>query len=270
MVQWLRGLPDQADHSARTLLADIEAEGHPVSSYLALTWSGCLVSLWIGNLDAAERSIAQLKDQAENHSLVSYYSCALGFEGQLSLARGDPVAAERLIRDSLAGLRQAHFEVPYTPLLSSLAEALVSAGSLADGLAAADEALQRAERSNAFWWMPEALRIKGEALLVAKDDVNAAAEHFRRSLDLAHRQGALSWELRAATSLARLRRDQGRIAEARDLLASVYRRFTEGFGTADLRAAKALVEELEGRVSGPSNAAPDVYRQGKCRVIAGQ
>ena len=92
--------------------------------------------------------------------------------------------------------------------------------------------------------MPEALRIKGEVLLSCKGDTIAADDHFRRSLDLAHRQGALSWELRAATSLARLWGDQGRSADAVATLKPVYDRFTQGFDTADLVAAKRLVDEL--------------------------
>jgi predicted ATPase len=93
--------------------------------------------------------------------------------------------------------------------------------------------------------LPEALRIKGGLFLLQDRGVIAAAEdHFRQALDLARQQGALSWELRAATSLARLWRDQARSQEAHELLAPVYDRFTEGFATADLRAAKALIEEL--------------------------
>ena len=77
-------------------------------------------------------------------------------------------------------------------------------------------------------------------------DAAAAAEgHFLRALDYARPQGAMSWELRAAVGLARLWRDQHRAGEARETLRSVYRRFNEGFGTADLRAAKSLLEELE-------------------------
>jgi len=122
---------------------------------------------------------------------------------------------------------------------------LAGAGDLDDGLAVADEALQRTERNNAFWWMPEALRIKGDVMLLShKADPTVAEDHFRRSLDLAHRQGALSWELRTAMSLARSQRDQGRIGEARDLLASVHGRFTEGFATADLQSAKRLLDEF--------------------------
>ena len=91
------------------------------------------------------------------------------------------------------------------------------------------------------------VRIKGELLLSqdAPGAVAAAEDHFRQSLDWARQQGALSWELRAATSLARLLRDQDRVGEARDLLAPIYQRFTEGFGTADLQAAKRLLAELE-------------------------
>ncbi|MGC2202597.1 MAG: tetratricopeptide repeat protein [Stellaceae bacterium] len=169
----------------------------------------------------------------------------LGFEGQLSAKRGDVAAAERLLRASLVGLREAQQEILYTPFLSGLAEVLAAAGRFEESLAAADEALQRAERNSAFWWVPEAARIKNEVLLLSDQANVAAAEPiFRRSLELAYRQGALFWELRTATSLARLRRDQGRIGEARDLLSLVYGRFTEGFGSADLLAAKRLLDEL--------------------------
>jgi predicted ATPase len=92
--------------------------------------------------------------------------------------------------------------------------------------------------------MPEALRIKGEILFSSdRADANLAEEHFRRSLDIANRQGALSWELRSAMSLGRLYHAQGRIRDAHDLVSSVYVRFTEGFGTADLQSARRRLEE---------------------------
>jgi predicted ATPase len=101
-------------------------------------------------------------------------------------------------------------------------------------------------------WMPELLRVKGEVLL-SLAGTTAAADHFHRSLDLAHRQGALSWELRAAMSLGRLDHAQGRLREARHRLASVYERFTEGFETPDLQAARRLLEEwTPGRANGKS------------------
>jgi predicted ATPase len=90
------------------------------------------------------------------------------------------------------------------------------------------------------------LRVKSELLLLQGTPGAATAEdHFRQALDWAHRQGALSWELRAATSLARLLRDQSRAADALALLQPVYDRFTEGFDAADLMAAKALLDTLQ-------------------------
>jgi predicted ATPase len=127
-----------------------------------------------------------------------------------------------------------------------MAEALGRAGQIDDGLAAIEEAIDHSERTEERWLFAEFLRVKGELILLqATQGAAAAAEdHFRQALDWARRQGALSWELRAATSLARLWRDQGRPAEAMALLQPVYDRFTEGFDTADLQAAKALLEAL--------------------------
>ena len=94
--------------------------------------------------------------------------------------------------------------------------------------------------------MPELLRLKGELALRedAPDATPVAEDHFRQALDWARHQGALSWELRAATSLARLWRDQNCTKAAREILAPVYDRFTEGFETTDLKAAKWLLDDL--------------------------
>jgi predicted ATPase len=149
------------------------------------------------------------------------------------------------LRACLAGLREAQFEVLYTVFLDSLGEVLAAAGNLEEALAAADEALQRTERNEALLWMAEALRMKGELVLRSrKPDTANAEELFRRSLALAHRQGALTWELRAATSLARLHRERGHRDDARAALSAVCDRFTEGFGSKDFKAAKGLLDSL--------------------------
>jgi predicted ATPase len=95
------------------------------------------------------------------------------------------------------------------------------------------------------WFAAELLRHKGQ-LLLRQGHSKAAAELYREALSIAREQEAKLWELRAVMSLARLHRDQGRRAEARDLLAPVYGWFTEGFGTPDLKEAKALLDELDG------------------------
>jgi predicted ATPase len=144
----------------------------------------------------------------------------------------------------------------YTGFLSALAEGLGGAGQVAQGLIAVGDALARSERNDARWNMAELLRVKGELLLLesAPNAAAAAEDHFWQALGWARRQGALSWELRAATSLARLWRDQARPADAMALLQPVYGRFTEGFATADLKAAKALLDDLSVTRSSPPEA----------------
>jgi predicted ATPase len=109
-----------------------------------------------------------------------------------------------------------------------------------------ERALARAKRTEEGWCFAELLRKNGELLLgrAAPTDVANAEECFRQALEWGRRQDALSWELRSATSLARLYHRQGRTTHARRVLAPVYRRFTEGFKTADLLAAKALLDAL--------------------------
>ena len=107
-------------------------------------------------------------------------------------------------------------------------------------------AIGRAERTKELWELPELMRTKGGLLLLqstSRDQADAES-CFRQALDVACRQGALAWELRAATSLARLLWDQGRPADGKELLQPIYDRFTEGFDTADLRLARTLLDEL--------------------------
>jgi predicted ATPase len=107
------------------------------------------------------------------------------------------------------------------------------------------EALAVADKTEQRCWQVQLNRIKGELLLAVSSDNHAEAEHcFFQALDIARRQEAKSLELRAATSLARLWRDQGKRKEARDLLTPIYDWFTEGFDTADLKEARALLDEL--------------------------
>jgi predicted ATPase len=134
----------------------------------------------------------------------------------------------------------------YLMFLTELAAGLGSIGQTADALIAAEQAIEQAEHTEARWLLPESLRIKGELLLLQAADgaTEAAGACFRQALDWARGQGALSWELRATRSLARLVRDQGNPADAMAILQPVYDRFTEGFGTADLKIAKALLDDF--------------------------
>ena len=124
-----------------------------------------------------------------------------------------------------------------------LARACEIAGQIEEAVSLLDDALQIVERTGERWFAAELNRHKGQ-LLLRQGQSEAAEELYRKALSIAEEQEAKLWELRATTSLARLRRDQGRHAEARDLLAPVYGWFTEGFDTPDLREAKTLLDEL--------------------------
>ena len=187
-----------------------------------------------------------LRNQTEQHALDSWRAYADIFRGELLVKRGHLDSGLALLEAAIGKLRDARFSQYQTAFLGLLAENLAHAGRFEDGRAAINEALLQCERTEERWCTSELLRIKGEiALLGNAMDAAVVAEHeFLESLGWAQRQEALSWELRAATSLARLWRSQGRLGEARDQLAAVYDRFTEGFGTADLCAAKQLLHEL--------------------------
>jgi predicted ATPase len=126
-------------------------------------------------------------------------------------------------------------------------EALGRTGQIGDALGLVEEAIDHSERTEERWAFAELQRVKGELLLLQGAPAAAAAaeDHFRQALGWARQQGALSWELRTATSLARLLRDQDRPADAMALLQPIYDRFTEGFDTSNLKAAKALLDALQ-------------------------
>jgi predicted ATPase len=126
-----------------------------------------------------------------------------------------------------------------------LAEVEAASGQVAAGLASLDTQLDAIERTGERWFHAEALRVRGELLLMqTRVDTACVEGAFMRAMEVAADQHATSFRLRASISLARLWRDQGRRREARDLLAPVYGWFTEGFDTPDLREANALLDEL--------------------------
>jgi predicted ATPase len=127
--------------------------------------------------------------------------------------------------------------------IALLAGACEIAGQVEEALTLLDEALQIVERTGERWLAAELNRHKGQ-LLLRRGHSDSAEELYRKALSIAEEQEAKLWELRAAASLARFRRDRGRRAEARDLLAPIYGWFTEGFATSDLREARTLLDEL--------------------------
>ena len=188
-----------------------------------------------------------LLDHTERHPMRLWQLWARCFNGMVLAKRGADISAGLdVLRGELEQAGDARFLPRFLMPLGELAACLGEAGEVTQGLAIVDDALTRCKTRDEGWYLAELLRIKGE-LILKGDGSEAAAKaerEFLSALDLARRQGALSWELRAATSLARLWRDQRRSSDATALLQPVYGRFTEGFATADLKAAKALLDDL--------------------------
>ena len=150
-----------------------------------------------------------------------------------------------MLTSTIPALRAAGSTLYLPGSLSSLGYAHAQLGAFDEAWRCVDEALTRMGRTGETWNEAEILRSAGEiALLEPKEGTAKAEAYFTRSLDVARKQQAKSWELRAAMSMARLWRDQDKRQQARNLLAPVYGWFTEGFDTLDLKEAKALLDEL--------------------------
>jgi tetratricopeptide (TPR) repeat protein len=239
---WLQGYASRAVTVATQALHRANALDHPVS--LCVCWIFAVtVFLWTGHWSEADRIIDILIARAEKYSLGSYHAFGLGLKGELSLRQGDAQAGQSLLTACLDALEVGQHQASTAVFLSNLALTLARAGQVDDADVAIDKAMACGEPTRLHFYLPEVMRIKGEFLASGLHS-SEAESWFSRSLDLAREQSALAWELRTATSLAHLWGRQGRHDKAQCVLRSVYDRFTEGFETPDLSAAKRLLDEL--------------------------
>ena len=252
---WLEGFPDQALRAAENSVEEARGAHHVLSLCYALS-QVCPIALLAGDLATAESYLRMLVDQSARYSLPLWAALARSNEGVLLIKRGDLDAGLRLLRAgdfelgegkvawSTLWIRPAGRSITFCTVTG---EVLARTGQIGDGLIVVEAGIDLCDRTEERWIFAELLRVKGELLLLQGGPSAAATaeDQFQQALDWARRQGALSWELRAATSLARLLRDQGRPADAMTLLQPVYDRFTEGFDTVDLQAAKALIDALQ-------------------------
>jgi predicted ATPase len=233
--------------TVQTTIERARASDHAISLCYTLARAACPVALWVGDLAAAERYVSMLLDHAAKLAMAVWQAEGRCFKGMLLIKRGSGDTGLRLLRTALDDLGRTGSVLSYPVFLCGLAEGLAGTGQVAEALAAVEQALEQSESSEGRWCIAELLRVKGDLVLLDNaSDANAAAEDcFRQALDWARRQGALSWELRAATSLARMWGKQDRNEEARRLLIPIYERFTEGFATADLKAARSCLGQFD-------------------------
>ncbi|HET9847591.1 MAG TPA: winged helix-turn-helix domain-containing protein [Candidatus Dormibacteraeota bacterium] len=243
---WLQGFLQQAETAAQGCLADAQATNDKLTLCFVLALAVSPIALFTGDLVTAQRSVAALVDVATRQSFTQYKRVACALDGMLLIQRREFVAGTALLSDVLETGERTGWAADAPTYRGTLAQGFAGLGQIAQALATVDEALASANRGGECWYVAELLRIKGELLVeeATAQSVSAAEDCFVAAIDVAQEQGALSWELRAATSLARLRYDQTRCAEASALLQPVYDRFTEGFDTADLKAAKAFLDSL--------------------------
>jgi predicted ATPase len=241
---WLIGFPDRAAKTARRVIGVATERDHPVDLCMALIFSAT-VFLWRGDLDEAEQLIRRLIAHAARHSLGPYHTIGVALSGELSVARGKPAEGVALLRRALEVLQAAkhHTLLPWFHV--ALAEGLMKAGKVDEAAAAVDAGLVQSEAFGEALNAPELLRVRGEVWLQSTPADSVAAERvFQLSLQLAKEQSALSLELRAAMRLSQLWASQGKSSAAAHMLETTYRRFGEGFQTADLKRAGQLLTEF--------------------------
>jgi tetratricopeptide (TPR) repeat protein len=198
----------------------------------------------VGDWEAVESLASRLSAHAGIHGLTPYQAVAAGFRGQIMIARGELKAGIELLQSSLPRLHADRYELYASAFVAELSQGLAALGRLPEALKVLRETIARVEPEGAAFDMPELLRLRGE--FEARDDLEAAEASFAASVALAEQQGALSWRLRTEMSLARVRRQQG-LADALTGVAETYARFSEGFETADLQAARLMLDESPAR-----------------------
>jgi class 3 adenylate cyclase/predicted ATPase len=236
------GFPDQGLARSSAAIAEARRLAHPPSLASSLSLGPILLAL-IGDDAVLGKWVEELVTVTTEQGFPHWRALGTIYRGGVKIKNGDLAEGISLLRGGSAAYRATGAEA-WTPYhIALLAAACEIAGQVEEAVTLLDEALQMVERTGERWFAAELNRHKGQ-LLLRQGHTEAAEELYRKALGIAAEQEAKLWELRAAVSLAWLQRDQGRRAEARDLLAPIYGWFTEGFGTPDLKEAKALLDEL--------------------------
>jgi predicted ATPase len=238
------GYPDAALAATEQALSEALETGNPTALLNALTETG-LTQLFSGNYAIAKAQSDELIVLAEQKGSISWKTAGMMNRAYVLTLMGEPADAVATFASAIPLARSAGTTLHAPVTLSLLAKACGDLGQFDKALSYIDKAIRRVETTKEKWCEAEVRRIAGEmALMSLERDAAKAEACFERALTVARAQQAKSWELRAATSMARLWREQGKRDEARELLAPVYGWFTEGFDMLDLKQAKGLLDEL--------------------------
>ncbi len=241
---WHRGYPDQSARAADRALALSRQLRHAHTLSFAFYFAGMAAAFARDVATACARSNDCIA-LASEHGFPQWAAAARVLQGWTDAQKGEATTGIARIRDGMAAFEATGARLATPLFLALLAKALAFAGKIEEGLAALDDALAQAAVSGVRGWDAEIHRLRGELTgRLPYPDPAKAEDSFRTALAIAREQGTRGYELRAAMSLARLLREEGRRTEAHDLLAPVYSSFTEGFDTPDLKETKALLDEL--------------------------
>jgi predicted ATPase len=246
LVLWMLGFPDRARHRANESIGLSRRLNHPSSMAYAQFHAG-LIDLWLSEHQLAHERAQAVLEIAEEHEFPIWKAVGSSLSGAALAAMGSTDEGLMQIEEAMNSYQQLKTPPVFWPLLLYLqAGACRLAGRPGDGLTLIDEAVDIATESAGPTLWSEFFQLKGELLLALSTDEAAEAESWlQRAVDTAADVQAPMLQLRAALRLSRLWREQGKTEEARALLSDAYDRFTEGFSTADLRQAKALLDDLE-------------------------
>jgi predicted ATPase len=244
LTLWHLGYPDQAINRSNEAVALAQAQSHLYSLAFAEMFAG-FARQFRREARAAQETAESIIVLSAERGLTQFLAGATILRGWAMAEQGRNEEEIAQIQEGLASLRATGAELNRPYFLCLLAEACMETGRLDDALSALTEALAAADEHEERHHEAEIHRLKGE-LLLRQDDSSAAEAKscYERAIEIARNQSAKSWELRATMSLARLLAKQNRRDEARTMLGEIYGWFTEGFDTADLKDAKALLDKL--------------------------
>jgi predicted ATPase len=241
LALWVLGYPEQAKRTTEQALKLAEELSHPFSSAYALSLA-CQVLQLRGEVDEVRNVSETAIGISREQGFSVWVASPTIFKGWARARRNDAGNGAQEAHEAVNAIVDAGMEMRRPYYLALVAECNILAGNFAEARSILDQALAIVAETDEHWSEAELLRLTGE--VEALDGGVEVETRFQQSLTVARHHEAKSWELRSATSLARLWRSQGRTAEARDLLAPVLGWFTEGFDTPDLKEAKALLDEL--------------------------
>jgi DNA-binding SARP family transcriptional activator/predicted ATPase len=240
---WLLGHPEQARQRTQQALTLLPR--HPNPTYQVGTLEFTLIMQHcLHDTEELRTQAEQMATLAMNYGLAMYHAIGMIYTGFAQVQQGEPTAGLVQMQRGLDLVKQTHV-ILYLPFcLALLAEAYRQAGQTAQALSVVDEAISLAEQTGETWWQAELLHLRGQLLLATGAVPGDVEVFYQHAIQVARQQAAKSLELRAVTSLAHLWQQQGRFAEAYQMLAEIYGWFTEGFDTADLQTTQALLTAL--------------------------